>query len=74
MEVRNRMAELEENFNRLSENDSSVNAHFDLSNWSHCLTNETGEKLVEYTTFEEYEAAEWLLNSEMWKEEGVERY
>ena len=46
MEVRNRMAELEENFNRLSENDASVNAHFDVSNWSHCLTNETGENLL----------------------------
>jgi hypothetical protein len=27
-----------------------------------------------YVDFGEYEAAEWLLNSDMWKEEGVERY
>ena len=27
-----------------------------------------------YVDFSEFESDEWLLNSEMWKEEGVERY
>ena len=45
MEVRNRMAELEENF-----------------------------KSSGYVDFSEFESDEWLLNSSMWKEEGVERY
>jgi hypothetical protein len=52
-EARNRIAELEANFN----GDNGFN-------WSNKY----------YATFAEYEAAEWLLNSSMWKEEGVERY
>jgi CHASE1-domain containing sensor protein len=56
MEVRNRIAELEENFKHSE-------AFLKAANYK-----STREE------FKEYEAAEWLLNSSMWKEEGVERY
>ena len=64
---------LRENYNRVTENDDSVNKHFNVSNWSHCLINETGDKLIEYATFAEYEAAEWLLKGNSWEKQGVSK-
>ena len=68
-----RIETLKENYNRVTENDSATNKHFNVSNWSHCLVNETGDKLIEYATFEEYESAEWLLNSHSWEKRGISR-